>query len=87
MSNSIRKSYIYYFFSVVKCLPVTEPENGRLSSTALELDQDYTFGQVVRFQCNSGFKLDGPAEIHCSTNGVWSGEAPKCVGKIHLLFM
>uniref|UniRef100_A0A452TEG7 Complement factor H n=1 Tax=Ursus maritimus TaxID=29073 RepID=A0A452TEG7_URSMA len=64
---------------VVKCLPVTEPENGRLSSTALELDQDYTFGQVVRFQCNSGFKLDGPAEIHCSTNGVWSGEAPKCV--------
>ncbi|XP_006751579.1 complement factor H-like [Leptonychotes weddellii] len=64
---------------VVKCSPVTEPENGRLTSTAVELDQDHTFGQVVRFQCNSGFKLDGPAEIHCSANGVWSGEAPKCV--------
>nr|XP_012419091.1 PREDICTED: complement factor H-like [Odobenus rosmarus divergens] len=64
---------------VVKCLPVTEPENGRFTSTALELDQDHTFGQVVRFQCNSGFKLDGPAEIHCSANGVWSGETPKCV--------
>ncbi|XP_064449968.1 complement factor H isoform X2 [Mirounga angustirostris] len=64
---------------VVKCSPVTEPENGRLTSTAVELDQDHTFGQVVRFQCNSGFKLEGPAEIHCSANGVWSGEAPKCV--------
>lgn len=64
---------------VVKCLPVTEPENGRLTSTALEQDQDYTFGQVVHFHCNSGFKLDGPAEIHCSANGVWSGETPKCV--------
>uniref|UniRef100_A0A8C7AMM8 Sushi domain-containing protein n=2 Tax=Neovison vison TaxID=452646 RepID=A0A8C7AMM8_NEOVI len=64
---------------VVKCLPVTEPENGRLTSTALEQDLDYTFGQVVHFHCNSGYKLDGPAEIHCSANGVWSGETPKCV--------
>ncbi|XP_043424289.1 complement factor H isoform X3 [Prionailurus bengalensis] len=64
---------------VVKCLPVTHPENGRLTSSALELDKEYTFGQVVRFVCNSGFMLVGPAEIHCSTNGVWSGESPKCV--------
>ncbi|XP_047697030.1 complement factor H-like isoform X2 [Prionailurus viverrinus] len=64
---------------VVKCLPVTHPENGRLTSSALELDKEYTFGQVVRFVCNSGFMLVGPAEIRCSTNGVWSGESPKCV--------
>ncbi|XP_042832026.1 complement factor H-like isoform X4 [Panthera tigris] len=64
---------------VVKCLPVTHPENGRLTSSALDLDKEYTFGQVVRFACNSGFMLVGPAEIRCSTNGVWSGESPKCV--------
>ncbi|XP_078297510.1 complement factor H-like isoform X2 [Panthera onca] len=64
---------------VVKCLPVTHPENGRLTSSALDLDKEYTFGQVVRFVCNSGFMLVGPAEIRCSTNGVWSGESPKCV--------
>ncbi|XP_058389712.1 complement factor H isoform X2 [Diceros bicornis minor] len=64
---------------VVKCLPVTEPENGRVISSALELDQEYTFGQVVQFECNSGFMLDGPKEIHCSTNGIWSGEKPRCV--------
>lgn len=66
---------------------MTHPENGRLTSSALDLDKEYTFGQVVRFACNSGFMLVGPAEIRCSTNGVWSGESPKCVGKIHLLFM
>nr|XP_025847140.1 complement factor H [Vulpes vulpes] len=64
---------------VVKCLPVTEPENGRLASIALESDQEYTFGHVVRFECNSGFMLDGPSEIHCSANGIWSAEQPRCV--------
>ncbi|XP_077632671.1 complement factor H-like, partial [Crocuta crocuta] len=64
---------------VVKCLPVTHPENGKFTSSALEIDQEYTFGQVVRFACDSGFTLVGPAEIHCSTNGAWSGEIPKCM--------
>ncbi|XP_049724148.1 complement factor H isoform X1 [Elephas maximus indicus] len=64
---------------VVKCLPVTEPENGRLISGALEPDQEYSFGQVVQFQCNSRFMLDGPKEIHCSADGTWTGKTPKCV--------
>ncbi|XP_019493559.1 PREDICTED: complement factor H isoform X3 [Hipposideros armiger] len=64
---------------VTKCLPVTEPKNGRIISGALETNQEYTFGQVVLFECNEGFMLDGPKEIHCSTNSVWSGEAPNCV--------
>lgn len=65
---------------VVKCLPVTEPENGRIVSGALEPDQEYTYGQVVQFQCNAGYSLDGPKQIHCSAGGVWSGDKPKCVG-------
>ncbi|XP_032955307.1 complement factor H isoform X11 [Rhinolophus ferrumequinum] len=64
---------------VAKCLPVTEPENGRIISSAVELNQEYTFGQVVQFECNAGFMLDRPKEIHCSANGVWSGETPNCV--------
>nr|XP_019595338.1 PREDICTED: complement factor H [Rhinolophus sinicus] len=64
---------------VAKCLPVAEPENGRIISSALELNQEYTFGQVVQFECNAGFMLDRPKEIHCSANGVWSGETPNCV--------
>nr|XP_020139915.1 complement factor H [Microcebus murinus] len=64
---------------VVKCLPVTDPENGRVVSSAADPDQEYLFGQVVQFKCNSGFKLDGRKEIHCSENGLWSAEKPKCV--------
>ncbi|XP_007539822.2 complement factor H [Erinaceus europaeus] len=64
---------------VVKCLPVTEPENGRIAGGSLGPDQEYTFGQVVRFECNSGLMLKGPKEIHCSTNGVWSDGSPECV--------
>nr|XP_036861967.1 complement factor H isoform X3 [Manis javanica] len=64
---------------VVKCLPVTEPENGRVISGALETDQEHVFGQVVQFDCNSGFMLNGPKQIHCSANGIWSGEKPECV--------
>lgn len=72
---------------MVKCLPVEAPQNGRLISSAYELNQEYTYGQVVKFECNAGFKLDGPPEIHCSGNGQWSGDKPNCVGKILLIFM
>ncbi|XP_053769404.1 complement factor H isoform X4 [Desmodus rotundus] len=64
---------------VVKCLPVTDPENGRVVTAAFRPDQEYSFGQVIKFECNSGFKLAGPKEIHCSENGVWSEEKPGCV--------
>ncbi|XP_039739397.1 complement factor H-like isoform X2 [Pteropus medius] len=64
---------------VVKCLPVAEPENGRIVSSALEMNQEYTFGQVIRFECNPGFMLDAAKEIHCSVDGAWSGEKPNCV--------
>lgn len=64
---------------IVKCLPVSEPENGRIISGAVEPDQEYSFGQVVQFECNAGFKVEGQKEIHCSENGQWSSEKPKCV--------
>ncbi|XP_076961183.1 complement factor H-like [Callospermophilus lateralis] len=64
---------------VVKCLPVTEPENGRIISRATEPDEEYYFGQVVQFECNSGFKHEGHKEIFCLVNGHWSNEKPRCV--------
>ncbi|XP_021523689.2 complement factor H isoform X2 [Aotus nancymaae] len=64
---------------VVKCLPVTAPENGEVISGAMELDREYHFGQVVQFACNPGYKIEGDKEIHCSDDGVWSKEKPKCV--------
>ncbi|XP_074078377.1 complement factor H [Macrotis lagotis] len=67
------------FCEVVKCSPVTEPENGRIVVSSLDPDQEFTFGQVVQFECNPGFKLKGSREIHCSTGGDWNEQEPQCV--------
>uniref|UniRef100_A0A2K6PRN7 Complement factor H n=1 Tax=Rhinopithecus roxellana TaxID=61622 RepID=A0A2K6PRN7_RHIRO len=64
---------------VVKCLPMKAPENGKIISGAMEPDREYHFGQAVRFACNSGYKIEGDNEMHCSEDGVWSKEKPKCV--------
>ncbi|XP_016020546.2 complement factor H isoform X2 [Rousettus aegyptiacus] len=64
---------------VIRCLPVSEPENGRIISGGFDVNQEYTFGQVIRFECNPGFVLNAAKEIHCSVNG-WSAEKPNCVG-------
>ncbi|XP_027642316.1 complement factor H [Falco peregrinus] len=64
---------------VAKCLPVQAPENGRVITTgAFELGQEYSFGQVVNFECNAKYQLVGSKEIICSSNGKWSSDVPQC---------
>ncbi|XP_010009527.1 PREDICTED: complement factor H, partial [Nestor notabilis] len=64
---------------VAKCLPVQAPENGRIITTgAFELGQEYSFGQVVKFECNAKYKLVGAKEIICSSNGKWNSDVPQC---------
>ncbi|XP_043856159.1 complement factor H isoform X2 [Dromiciops gliroides] len=67
------------FCEVIKCSPVTAPQNGRITTSSIDPDQEFTFGQVVQFECNPGFKLKGPREIHCSTGGDWNEQEPQCV--------
>ncbi|XP_021259831.1 complement factor H isoform X3 [Numida meleagris] len=64
---------------VAKCLPVKAPENGRIvTSGAFELNREYSFGQVVEFECSQHYKLVGSKAIHCSSNGKWDSEVPQC---------
>ncbi|KAM6079502.1 complement factor H isoform 2-T2 [Theristicus caerulescens] len=64
---------------VAKCLPVQAPENGRLIMTgAFELGREYSFGQVVNFECNAKYRLVGSKEIICSSNGKWNSDVPQC---------
>ncbi|NXD78121.1 CFAH factor, partial [Halcyon senegalensis] len=64
---------------VAKCLPVQAPENGRIIVTgAFELGREYSFGQVVNFECDAKYKLIGSKEIMCSSNGKWSSDVPQC---------
>lgn len=74
--------FVLFSFPVAKCLPVQAPENGRIITTgAFELGQEYSFGQVVNFECNAKFKLVGAKEIICSSNGKWNSDMPQCQGK------
>ncbi|XP_062437282.1 complement factor H isoform X2 [Rhea pennata] len=62
-----------------KCLPIKAPENGRIIMTGVfELDQEFSFGQVVKFECDANYKLVGSKEVHCSSNGKWSSDVPQC---------
>ncbi|XP_067996989.1 complement factor H isoform X1 [Melanerpes formicivorus] len=64
---------------VAKCLPVEAPENGRIITTGtFERDREYSFGQVVNFECNAEYKLVGDKELICSSNGQWSSDVPQC---------
>ena len=58
-----------------------EPENGRIVQTGImDLDQDFLFGHLLRFECVEHFKIEGSAEIVCTAQGTWSAPVPKCVG-------
>ncbi|XP_069718603.1 complement factor H isoform X2 [Phaenicophaeus curvirostris] len=64
---------------VAKCLPVQAPENGRIIVTgAFELGQEYSFGQVINFECKAKYRLVGSKEIICSSNGKWDSDVPQC---------
>uniref|UniRef100_A0A5F8GP81 Complement factor H-like n=1 Tax=Monodelphis domestica TaxID=13616 RepID=A0A5F8GP81_MONDO len=66
------------FCEVIKCSAVATPENGRIVTSSLDLNQEFTFGQVIQFSCNPGFALNGDRKIHCSTDGDWSAQVPTC---------
>ncbi|KAF7241324.1 Complement factor H [Varanus komodoensis] len=66
---------------VRKCFPVKAPVNGRMVMTGIDdPNQEFLFGQVVRFECNEDLKIEGPDQIFCTDKGEWSGVVPKCVG-------
>ena len=44
----------------------------------------YSFKEKVRYVCDEGYQLKGPAYRQCQANEKWSGEQPICEGKTSL---
>ncbi|NXK25271.1 CFAH factor, partial [Arenaria interpres] len=64
---------------VAKCSPVEAPENGKIIMTgAFELGREYSFGQLINFECNENYKLVGSKELICSSDGKWNTDVPRC---------
>ncbi|XP_078702320.1 CUB and sushi domain-containing protein 3-like isoform X2 [Branchiostoma floridae x Branchiostoma belcheri] len=61
--------------SCVACPELPFPTNGNRTEGQLH-------GDTVTFSCNEGYELIGPENRTCQTNQSWSGEQPKCSGKL-----
>ncbi|EPY81832.1 CUB and Sushi multiple domains 2-like protein [Camelus ferus] len=63
--------------SATQCSSVPEPRYGR------RLGSDFSVGAVIRFECNSGYALQGSPEIEClpvpGALAQWNVSAPTCV--------
>ncbi|ELW48605.1 CUB and sushi domain-containing protein 3, partial [Tupaia chinensis] len=63
--------------SATQCSSVPEPRYGR------RLGSDFSVGAVVRFECSSGYALQGSPEIQClpvpGALAQWNVSAPTCV--------
>jgi len=38
----------------------------------------YVFGDVVRYECNAGYYIDGAAALKCKSTGTWNATLPTC---------
>lgn len=65
--------------SATQCSSVPEPRYGK------RLGSDFSVGAIVRFDCNSGYALQGSPEIQClpvpGALAQWNVSAPACVGE------
>jgi CUB/sushi domain-containing protein len=50
------------------------PANG------VKIGISYSIGSVVYYECNEGFRLDGPRSRLCRFDGRWSEQLPSCIG-------
>ena len=44
------------------------------------IGNDYSYNSTIRFQCNLGYDLLGPASLTCN-KGRWNGGIPACKSK------
>ncbi|XP_017853153.1 sushi, von Willebrand factor type A, EGF and pentraxin domain-containing protein 1 [Drosophila busckii] len=58
----------------VDCGAPARPDRG----ISILLNATTTVGSVVKYECDEDHWLDGPAELYCTRDGKWSGEAPVC---------
>uniref|UniRef100_A0A673J6K7 Regulator of complement activation group 2 gene 1 n=1 Tax=Sinocyclocheilus rhinocerous TaxID=307959 RepID=A0A673J6K7_9TELE len=61
----------------VKCSAPPVIENGQLEDEPFE---SYDYSQAVSYRCNKGLNLIGQSTLHCSEDGTFKPDPPKCFG-------
>uniref|UniRef100_A0A674JSM6 Sushi domain-containing protein n=1 Tax=Terrapene triunguis TaxID=2587831 RepID=A0A674JSM6_9SAUR len=62
---------------VVRC-PEPEVKNGKKQSG---FGPDYSYGNTVIFECDSGYTLNGSSSVKCEANNSWVPSLPTCLRK------
>ncbi|XP_074920947.1 membrane cofactor protein-like isoform X2 [Chelonoidis abingdonii] len=62
---------------VVRCRE-PEVEKGKKQSG---FGPDYSYGNTVIFECDSGYTLKGSSSVKCEANESWVPSLPTCVGR------
>lgn len=66
----------FIFLLGVKCILPGDLKDGMKSTSA------NSYNTVVTYTCNQGFRLVGSTTRTCQADGSWSGEHPRCIGKM-----
>ena len=61
--------------AAIHCLELRPPLHGTMIGSGT------TYGSVIRFVCNDGFKVVGSAERTCQADRTWSGQDAFCEGQ------
>ena len=55
------------------CPALENPEHGFIHGN------HFWEGENVYFSCKPGYLLNGSSDRHCSLNGTWTDEKPRCI--------
>ena len=62
--------------SAVKCPVPALPLNGKIIAESMLFE----YQDIVRFECDKGYKLIGSDSMKCLYTGKWFGHEPECEG-------
>ena len=71
----VRPCHIY--FAVMTCNRPLPLEHGSFSP----VKDSYKYEDVVKFSCQTGFRLSGSNSVSCSDDGTFKPEPPTCTSK------
>ncbi|NXJ96930.1 LYAM3 protein, partial [Corythaixoides concolor] len=60
----------------ITCPVLSAPDQGELNCS--HLHEDFAFGSMCAFSCQTGFALTGSESRECTATGTWTGDAPRC---------
>ncbi|KAJ8038237.1 Sushi, von Willebrand factor type A, EGF and pentraxin domain-containing protein 1 [Holothuria leucospilota] len=63
--------------SLPTCHPIRCPDPG-VPEDGFKIGSDYSYDEIVSYECNTRYILEGQSSIRCQANRTWSAPRPTC---------